>query len=50
LDLLGDLKKEGAVSEDEAERAKKKVEENVAEATTNIDQILAAKEKEILTV
>ncbi len=50
LDLLGDLKKEGSVSEDEADRAKKKVEEHVSEATTTIDQILTAKEKEILTV
>ncbi|MDX2051109.1 MAG: ribosome recycling factor [Polyangiaceae bacterium] len=50
LDLLAEFKKDGEVSEDEAERTKKKVEELVSEATTNIDQILQAKEKEILTV
>jgi ribosome recycling factor len=50
LDLLAELKKDGALSEDEVERAKKKVEEVVGEATQAIDQTVQAKEKEILTV
>lgn len=50
IDLLMELKKAGDISEDEAERTKKKIEEMVAEVTLSIDQILQAKEKEILTV
>jgi ribosome recycling factor len=50
LDMLNELKKGGDASEDEVERAKKKAEEAVAEATHSVDQIIQAKEKEILVV
>jgi ribosome recycling factor len=50
LDMLNELKDGGGASEDEVERAKKKAEEAVAEAGQSIDQIIAAKEKEILAI
>src|SRR5262245_53757845 len=50
LDLLSEIKEGGDASEDEVERAKKKAEEIVAEASQSVDQIIAAKEKEILAV
>jgi ribosome recycling factor len=50
LDLLSDLKKEGEASEDEVERAKKKVEEVVAGGGQGVDTIIQAKEKDILEV
>lgn len=50
LDMLSEIKDNGDASEDEVERAKKKAEEIVAEAGQGVDQIIQAKEKEILTV
>ncbi|HEX2874065.1 MAG TPA: ribosome recycling factor [Polyangiaceae bacterium] len=50
LDMLNELKEGGDASEDEVDRAKKKVEEAVSEAGQSIDQIIAAKEKEILAI
>jgi ribosome recycling factor len=50
LDMLSELKDNGDASEDEVDRAKKKAEEAVAEAGQSIDQIIAAKEKEILAI
>jgi ribosome recycling factor len=50
IDMLGDLKKEGSVSEDEVERAKKRVEEVVSAAGQAIDGVVQAKEKEILAL
>jgi ribosome recycling factor len=50
LDMLSELKEGGDASEDEVDRAKKKVEEAVSEAGQSIDQIIAAKEKEILAI
>jgi ribosome recycling factor len=50
LDLLNEMKQGGDASEDEVDRAKKKAEELVLEAGQGIDQIIAGKEKEILTV
>ena len=50
LDMLNELKQGGDASEDEVERAKKKAEEAVAEATHAVDAIIQAKEKEILVV
>lgn len=50
LDLLGELKAGGDASEDEADRAKKRAEELVAESGQSVDGIVQAKEKEILTV
>jgi ribosome recycling factor len=50
IDMLNELKESGDASEDEVDRAKKKVEELVQEAVANVDQIVATKEKDILTV
>jgi ribosome recycling factor len=49
-DMLLELKKLGDASEDEVERAKKKVEEVVTEAGKDVDRIVQSKEKDILTV
>jgi ribosome recycling factor len=50
LDMLSELKDDGGASEDEVERAKKKVEELVADTVHGVDQIIQQKEKEILTI
>jgi len=50
LDMLADIKKEGAASEDEVERAKKKVEEIVADAVHAVDTTISSKEKDILEI
>ena len=50
LDMLTALKESGDISEDDLERAKKKVDEAIAEATQGVDASITAKEKEILTV
>lgn len=50
LDMLAELKDSGDLSEDEVERAKKKVDEIMTEAGQSIDHMIQAKEKEILTV
>jgi ribosome recycling factor len=49
-EMIDTLDKDGDVSGDEAERAKKKVEDVVAEGTKQIDQVVASKEKDILEV
>ena len=48
--MLADLKKEGSASEDEVERAKKRVEEVVGASNQAIDGVVQAKEKEILAL
>jgi len=50
LDMLNELKEAGDISEDELERAKKKVDEIIAEASQFVDTSIVTKEKEILTV
>ena len=50
LDMLAEVKDGGGASEDEVERAKKKVEEIVSEAGQAIDHIIQVKEKEILAI
>jgi len=50
VDMLAEMKKEGEESEDAVERAKKKVEEIVSQAGQDVDRIVQAKEKDILTV
>jgi ribosome recycling factor len=50
IDMLTDLKKEGSVSEDDVERAKKRVEEVVGAAGQAIDGVVQTKEKEILAL
>ena len=50
LDMLTELKEGGDASEDDVDRGKKKAEEIVSEAGQSIDQIIVAKEKEILAI
>ena len=50
LDMIGEFKSDGAMSEDEADRAKKRVEEVVAAAGQAVDAIVHGKEKEILAL
>ncbi len=50
LDMLGQIETEGEASADEVDRAKKKAEETVAEASRQVDGIVAHKEKDILEV
>ncbi len=50
LDMLSDMKQSGDASEDEVERAKKKVEEGVSAAGQDVDSIVQTKEREILVV
>jgi ribosome recycling factor len=49
-EMIDGLEKDGDVSGDEADRAKKKVEEMVAEGTKQVDAVIAVKEKDILEV
>jgi ribosome recycling factor len=50
MTMLGDLQKEGEVSEDDADRARKKVEDIVAEKVKEVDQAVADREKDIMEV
>lgn len=50
LDLLTEMDSEGEASEDEVERGKKKTEELVADAIKVVDQLISAKEKDIMEV
>lgn len=50
IDLLAEIKKNGDAGEDQVERAKKKAEEIVVEVTKSVDQIVSAKEEEILKI
>ncbi|WP_438004581.1 ribosome recycling factor [Sorangium sp. So ce321] len=49
-EMIDALEKDGEVSGDEADRAKKKVEDVVAEGTRQVDAVIAGKEKDILDV
>lgn len=50
LDMLAEIKDSGGASEDEVDRAKKKVEEVVSEGVKGVDVLVAAKEKDILDI
>jgi ribosome recycling factor len=50
LDLLTALENDGESSADEVDRAKKKVEDSIQEATKQVDTIIGNKEKDILEV
>jgi ribosome recycling factor len=50
INMLTELKKEGGASEDDVERAKKRVEEVVGGANQAIDGVVQNKEKEILAL
>jgi ribosome recycling factor len=49
-DMLGEIKTEGGASEDDVERGMKKLEEIVQEGVAKVDEILALKEKDIMTL
>jgi ribosome recycling factor len=49
-ELIDALEKDGDVSGDDADRAKKKVEETVADGTRQVDTVISSKEKDILDV
>jgi ribosome recycling factor len=49
-EMIDQLDKDGDVGGDEADRAKKKVEEIVAEGIKQVDAVVAGKEKDILEV
>jgi ribosome recycling factor len=49
-ELLTSLKDDKEVGEDDVERALKKVDEEIHKATNELDEIVAAKEKDILAV
>lgn len=49
-EMIDSLDKDGDVSKDDADRAKKKVEDIVAEGIAQTDKVIAAKEKDILEV
>ena len=49
-EMIDTLDKDGDVSGDEADRAKKKVEDVVGEGTAKVDAVISAKEKDILEV
>lgn len=49
-EMIDQLDKDGDVSQDDAERGKKKVEDLVLELTKVVDTIIAAKEKDLLEV
>lgn len=49
-EMIDTLDKDGEVSADDADRAKKKVEETVAEGIKQVDAVISQKEKEILEV
>lgn len=50
LDLLSTIQEDGAASEDEVGRARKKVEEVVSDAVKKVDEIQQAKEKDIFEI
>lgn len=50
LDLLTEMDNEGEAGQDDIERGKKKAEELVADAVKVVDQLVAAKEKDIMEV
>lgn len=50
MEMLDTLDKDGDVSADDADRAKKKVEETVADGVKQVDGVIASKEKDILEV
>jgi ribosome recycling factor len=49
-DMLENLKTEGEISEDELERAQKKVEELIQKGVAEIDAIIARKDKDLMEV
>lgn len=49
-EMIGQLDSEGEIAADDADRAKKKIEELVAQGNQVVEQLVASKEKDILEV
>jgi ribosome recycling factor len=49
-EMVDQLDKDGEISQDDADRGKKKIEEVVAEGIKLVDSVIAAKEKDLLEV
>lgn len=49
-EMVDQLDKDGEISQDDADRGKKKIEEVVAEGTKLVDTVIAGKEKDLLEV
>jgi ribosome recycling factor len=49
-DMLTSLEKDGEISEDELQRAEKKVEETIQKGVAEVDAIVARKDKDLLEV
>jgi ribosome recycling factor len=50
MELIDQLEKDGEVSEDDAERGRKKVEDLTAELVKGVDVVIAGKEKDVMEV
>lgn len=50
MDMLAELVKEGEVSEDDADRGKKRVEDVVAEAVKKVDKVVTERDAQIMEV
>ncbi|HHH11097.1 MAG TPA: ribosome recycling factor [Sorangium sp.] len=50
IDILDEAKKEGDISEDDNDRAKKKVEERVGSAVKQVDKTVSDRESQIMSV
>jgi ribosome recycling factor len=50
LDMLSNMDSEGEASADDVDRAKKRAEDAIAEATKQVDSIVGSKEKDIMEV
>ncbi|HTJ82653.1 MAG TPA: ribosome recycling factor [Polyangiaceae bacterium] len=50
LEMIDQLDKDGEVSQDDAERSRKKVEDAIAEIVKQVDTVVAAKEKDLMEV
>ena len=50
LDMLNNIENEGEASADDVERAKKRAEDAIGDATKQVDTIVSNKEKDIMEV
>jgi ribosome recycling factor len=50
MEMVDQLEKDGEVSEDDAERGRKKVEDLTAELVKGVDVVIAGKEKDVMEV
>ncbi|MFO0550288.1 MAG: ribosome recycling factor [Polyangiaceae bacterium] len=50
MEMADQLQKDGDVSEDDADRGRKKIEDVVAELIKHVDTVIAAKEKDVMEV